>query len=113
MDQQATDLALQFANHLIAQQFDHAQQCLSQAAQQTWSAEALSTRYSSMVSYFRSAPHRAEVVETLTDWPAKSPGDIGWAYVSIEGDSDCEAVIVIVGQDSDRWGIRDIEWGRP
>jgi hypothetical protein len=113
MDQQATDLARQFAHHLIAQEFDHAQKLLGQTAQQTWSAEALSTRYSSMISYFRSVPHHAEVVETLTDWPGKLPEDIGWAYVSIEGDSDCEAVIVIVCMDGDRWGIREVEWGRP
>lgn len=47
------------------------------------------------------------------DWPGKLPGDLGYAYVSIEGEDFVEAVIVTVADVAGKHVIRHIEWGRP
>src|SRR5215831_5596720 len=49
----------------------------------------------------------------MTDWPAKEAHDVGWAYVSIVGDSFVEAVTVIIADFDGTLLIREIEWGRP
>lgn len=59
------------------------------------------------------APERVFVVNTLTEWPAKQAGDLGWAYVAIEGDAYSEAVAVVVAHVGGAPRIREIEWGRP
>ena len=46
---------------------------------------------------------------TLAEWPTKQPGDIGWAFVGIDGVGFMEGIAVVVGED----GIREIVWGRP
>jgi hypothetical protein len=50
---------------------------------------------------------------SFEEWPAKQPGDVGWAYVSVQGDELVEAVTVTVAQEAGRLLIRHIEWGRP
>jgi hypothetical protein len=47
------------------------------------------------------------------DWPGKLPGDLGYAYVGIEGEDFVEAVTVTVANVEGKHLIRDIEWGRP
>lgn len=54
-----------------------------------------------------------DVVQTMTDWPDKRAGDVGWAYVSIPGDDYGEAVTVVIARDGDALAIRDVEFGRP
>jgi hypothetical protein len=49
----------------------------------------------------------------LEEWPGKRSGDIGWAYVSIEGDDFVEAVSVVVSAVGDKHLIREVQWGRP
>jgi hypothetical protein len=52
-------------------------------------------------------------ITDMGKWLRKNPMDFGWAYVSIDGSGYCEAVTVIVAEESERLVIREIEWGRP
>ena len=49
----------------------------------------------------------------MEDWPAKKEGDIGWAYVGIEGEDFVEAVTLVVRDATPGLAIREIEWRRP
>lgn len=49
----------------------------------------------------------------MDNWPAKQPGDVGWAYVSIFGENFVEAVAVTVAKYEGSLLIREVEWGRP
>jgi hypothetical protein len=50
---------------------------------------------------------------SLEDWPERRDGDLGFAYVGIEGDEFVEAVSVVVHNYDGKHLIREIEWGRP
>ena len=65
--------------------------------------------------YAPSEPCRSEYVPegSLETWPGKQPGDLGWAYVSIEGHDFIEAVYVLVRETDGAPKIREIQWGRP
>jgi hypothetical protein len=64
--------------------------------------------------YADSEPSRCQFVpEGLETWPGKQPGDLGWAYVSIEGDDFNEAVFVLVCDVEGVPKIKEIRWGRP
>ncbi len=106
-------LALDFATALVSGQFEDASALLSSTARADWSATVLRDAYQEMIEYFDAPPDAVEVMETMTDWPDKQDGDIGWAYVAIEGDDGSEAVTVVVCAEGDRHLIREIEWGRP
>jgi hypothetical protein len=54
-----------------------------------------------------------QVGQTMTSWPAKQPGDIGWAYVSIGGNTYSEAITVVVTSENGQQNIREVEFGRP
>ncbi len=65
--------------------------------------------------YSDSEPSRSQFVPqgTLETWPDQQPGDLGWAYVSIEGDDFNEAVYVLVSDVEGVPMIKEIQWGRP
>jgi len=65
--------------------------------------------------YAYSDPSRSEFVPegSLEIRPAKQPGDLGLAYVSIEGDDFIEAVYVLVSDVGGVPLIREITCGRP
>jgi hypothetical protein len=56
-----------------------------------------------------------ELGETLSDWqyPPRQSSDLGWAYVSIGGESYSEAVTVTVTLEDGEARIRTVEFGRP
>jgi hypothetical protein len=60
-------------------------------------------------------PSRSQFVPegSLETWPRRQPGDLGWAYVSIEGDDFNEAVYVLVSDVEGVPLIGEISWGRP
>lgn len=49
---------------------------------------------------------------SMEEWPGKQLGDVGWVYVSIQGEGFVEAVTVIVSAVDVTLTIRNIEWGR-
>jgi hypothetical protein len=98
-------VALQFAQHLVARDFTAAHAMLAMPA----TADELKKTYDTMVEPIGKVSG-AKLMESMTDWPDKQSGDIGWAYVAIEGEQGSEAVTVVVTRDKK---IRSIEWGRP
>ena len=106
-------VATSFAQALIDGDFDRAHGLLTEAARVTWLSEVLRTSYEEMTEYFESPPTKVHVTMTMENWPDRRPTDVGWAYASIEGESELEAVTVIVAVEGGHHLIRDIEWGRP
>ena len=53
--------------------------------------------------------------ETLEDWPAKQPSDVGWVYISLVGDvyPYGEGLFILISWESGKLGVRDVEFGRP
>ena len=116
MDAQKTPhgkAAHEFATALVAGQFERAHQMLSTSAMGEWSASSLQETYTKMVEYFGSPPSFVQVMEVMTEWPDKMPGDVGWAYAAIAGEGESEAVTVIVASEGGKHVIRSILWGRP
>ena len=86
---------------------------LSAHAKIEWPASLLESSYREMVQYFETPPNIAMVMNTLEDWPDRRPKDVGWAYAAIAGESESEAVTVVVSDEGGRHLVRSIEWGRP
>jgi hypothetical protein len=97
----------------MAGKFEEAHQMLSAAAKREWPAAVLESTYQEMVEYFETPPHLVMVMNTLEDWPDKRPNDIGWAYAAIAGESESEAVTVVVTDAGGHRVVRSVEWGRP
>lgn len=106
-------VALRFASQLVAGKFEEAHQMLSASAKAEWPASLLGSTYREMVGYFETPPNLVMVMNTLEDWPGRRPHDVGWAYAAIAGESESEAVIVVVSEEGGHHLVRSIEWGRP
>lgn len=106
-------VALKFASALAHGDFDQAHRCICEKHKSDWSAAQLRTAYEGMIEYGDGSANFVEVMETMTDWPTRVEGDLGWVYVAIAGDDFSEAVAVIVSEDDGEQRIREIEWGRP
>jgi hypothetical protein len=109
-------IAKDFAQALIAGDFDAAHSMLSPALQEHQTPETLRARYTDMLPETGEdvAKVQAAVNDQMDAWPEKEPRDAGWAYVSIfqdlPGATFVEAVTVIV---TDEGRVRDLVWGRP
>jgi hypothetical protein len=106
-------LAAEFANALVAGNFERAHGMLSSAAKGEWDPVRLQATFQQMVEYFESPPNFVQVMEVMTEWPARQPHDVGWAYAAIAGLGESEAVTVVVSSENGTHVIRSIEWGRP
>jgi hypothetical protein len=106
-------IALRFATALNVGDFATAHELLSQAQRAALSAFDLQKEFETMTAQGAGEKLEVEVSESLKDWPTKQGHDLGWAYVSISGQSCSEAVAVIVSNEAGRLCIRDLEWGRP
>ncbi|UAW97799.1 hypothetical protein KEM63_13490 [Halopseudomonas nanhaiensis] len=107
------EVAVRFAEALVAGEYEQAGQLLSSEAQRDYSAAQLRNDYRAMVAY-GSGPAKVDgVLQFMADWPAREARDIGWAYVSISGDDFAEAISVVVAEHDGQPVVRDIEWGRP
>jgi hypothetical protein len=70
--------------------------------------------YEDMIAYGQpDSVKDVRVMEAMTYWPGRKPGDVGWAYVAMSGDTFSEGIAVVVAEESGRQVIREIEWGRP
>ncbi|CAG1023469.1 hypothetical protein DOJK_02384 [Patescibacteria group bacterium] len=110
-----TAVALDFAKALMNGEFELAHGFLAESIKAEYSPALLQQTYINMVSYFLTPPHQCRIEVFMDDWayPPKQESDMGWVYVSINADSDGEAVTVIISQEQDHDVIRYIEWGRP
>lgn len=114
-------VAVAFAQALVDCEFDRAYALLTPELRVTMTPELLREQLFSMFRgysdstptsiWFDEARHDADA--SFEDWPSKLPGDVGWAYVGIEGDDFNEAVTVTIAYIDGELLIRDVEWGRP
>jgi hypothetical protein len=112
-DAATVELATSFADALVAADFGKARVLLSRSLKKAKSEQSLARSVKSLLPSAKSKLEDAEVVETLTDWPDKQQGDVGWVYVALNGDGFSEGVSVTVSREGSRLAIRDVEWGRP
>jgi hypothetical protein len=106
-------VAAAFARALVDGDFDKAHGLLTSKARKDWPAGDLRRSFQEMIEYLESPPTRVQVTNEMSDWPGRQPGDIGWAYASIEAEDGAEAVTVVVASEDGRPLVRSIEWGRP
>lgn len=108
-------LAQQFGELIAKEDYKAAHTLLTTEAQKTNSVKEMKRRFKGMRSYAPGPITNVLVMKefVLEDWPAKQNGDVASIYVSLDGDSFCEAVSVIVTVQAGQLRIRDIEWGRP
>ena len=101
---------------LVEKDFARAEALLTPELRQELTRDALWARlYGMFRGYSESKPRSIHFDEKgqMEEWPGKRRGDIGWAYVSIEGDDFVEAVRVVVSAVGGKPLIREVEWGRP
>ena len=111
-----TRIAIEFARALVEEDFAKAEKLLSPELRRELTADALRTKLNGMFNRYSESKPRAihfDEQSQVENWPAKRPGDVGWAYVSIEGDDFVEAVTVVVASVGGQCLIREVEWGRP
>ncbi len=109
-------VAVAFASALVEGDFERAHTLLAPSLRQALPPHALRDQlYAMFRGYADGEPRRIYFDEqfTMEDWPARAKGDLGWAYVGIEGDDFVEAVTVVVADVQGEQFIRDITWGRP
>ena len=106
-DSEYRPIAEAFAAKLVARDFAGAHAML--ATPPALTREELQAKFDDMTSWMGPAS-KVDVTQTMTDWPGKQAGDVGWAYVSIAGDAGLEGIAVVITRDK---RVRSIEWGRP
>jgi hypothetical protein len=110
------EVAIAFASALADGEFARAQGLLAPELRTRLTPAVLSEELHAMYSgYADGEPTGIHYDEQffMTEWPAKEPLDVGWAYVSITGEAIVEAVTVIVAEIDGALLIRAVEWGRP
>jgi len=106
-------VALAFAQSLAARDYAKAHAMTSEAYRKRTTVDQLQAAFEAIVPRDWGSVGPVEVGETMTTWPDKQPGDLGWAYVSIGGDVYSEAITVVVASESGAARIRAVEFGRP
>ncbi len=89
-------MVLEFASALAAGDFVRARNLLTTEMKEEWPPSALQADFTEMMEFAGEPYEVDDQVEDLEDWKGIQPGDIGWAYVSIMGEDEVEAVAVIV-----------------
>jgi hypothetical protein len=105
--------ALAFTQALVAKDFPKAHALMTAEARRTVTPASLRSDFERMIPKEFGPIGAVEVGKTMTSWPDKRPADLGWAYVSIGGNTYSEAVIVIVALEDGAPRIRKAEFGRP
>ena len=111
-----TRIAIEFASALVGKDFARAEKLLSPELRRELTEDGLRKKlYGMFDGYSQSEPRAIHFDEQsqMEHWPGKRIGDVGWAYVSIEGDDFVEAVAVVVASVGGQCLIRQVEWGRP
>jgi hypothetical protein len=110
------EVAVAFAAALVARDFSRAREMLTPPLRAELSEVDLEDRLTLMYrGYADGPPLRSQFVPegSLEAWPQQQPGDLGWAYASVEGDDFNEGVYVLVSDVEGVPLIREITWGRP
>ena len=106
-------IALSFAKALCSRDYAGAYALTSSQYRAHVTEDEMSDAFERIVPLDWGETEPVQVGETMTDWPDKREGDVGWAYVNISGDAYSEAVVVVVARDESGLAIRDVQWGRP
>ena len=106
-------VAMAFAQAIVGGDYTRAHQMLSKQLAERSSPSDLAAAYERMVAYGVGLAVAVRVMGTLRDWADRRDGDIGWAYVGIDGRGFSEAVAVVVASQDAKPVIRELEWGRP
>ena len=104
-------VALEFAQSLAARDYGKAHAMMCDARRKRVTVDQLRAAFEAIVPADPVGP--VAIGETMTAWPDKQPGDLGWAYVSIGGDVYSEAIVVVVTSENGAARIREVEFGRP
>jgi hypothetical protein len=107
------NFALKFALALMRGEFGAARSLLAKPLRRDLSTRDLEAAFMAMIAHAGAPVRSAEVTSALSHWPAKQPGDIGWVYVAMSGETFSEGVSVAVCAENGALRIRDIAWGRP
>src|SRR3982750_4468163 len=110
------EVAIAFASALLKGDFVGAHALLTPRARHDLPPEVLCERFFEMFRGYTDGEANSVFYDeqfALDDWPAKQPGDAGWAYVSINGENFIEGVAVTVSASEGSLLIREVEWGRP
>jgi hypothetical protein len=114
---QYQQLAVAFASALVDGDFARAKEMLGPPLSESLSAadlnESFDRMYRSYAEDDRPKLVRFDVEFSGEEWPAKQNGDIGWAYVAVQGEECVEAVTVTVAENAGHLFIREVVWGRP
>lgn len=105
-------VALKFSTALLNGQFEEAHALLGASLRGEWTPFLLQKTYEEMVEYFEIPPNEVSVDSVDTEMIGIKP-DSAWVYVSIIGEGNSEAVIVVVSNEDGRYLIQELEWGRP
>ena len=110
-----TRVALEFGHAIARCDYAAAHSLLTKDAQAIHSQESLKQSVDEMIAVGDGPITEVVLVSEciLEDWPGKQEGDVGYVYVSLDGDGFCEAVTVTLTNEAGRIRIRDLEWGRP
>jgi len=109
-------IAIDFARAMVDANWEGACRFLTPELQVHLPPPKLAEQFTSMYAGYADGPVTSIHFDpqfSMEAWPAKEPGDIGWAYVSLEGDGFVEAITVVVARVGNALAIRSIEWGRP
>lgn len=106
-------IALEFARSLAARDYSKAYAMTSQEYREKNTLTQLRSGFETIVPTDWGTADPIEVSKTMTNWPARQPSDLGWAYVSIGGDVYSEAITVVVASENGKARIREVEFGRP
>jgi hypothetical protein len=105
-------VALEFAQSLAARDYAKAHAMATEAYRKRTSVDQLKAAFEAIVPLDWRVGQIA-VGETMATWPDRQAHDLGWAYVSIGGDTYSEAVTVVVAAENGAARIRHVEFGRP
>lgn len=110
------ETAVNFVQALADARWEDARAMLDAELQNHLPAQKLVSTFEGMYKGYAEGPVTSVHFDpefSMENWPAKKPQDVGWVYVSVQGNGFVEAVTVVVANSSGYLAIRDIEWGRP
>ena len=107
------EIAVRFAQALVAGDSDAAHESLSQDLAANTSAAKLASHYGALADDMGGVTGVGAPMVIAEEWPGMSGGDRAMVYVPLEGDEFSEAITVTVAEVEDALCISAIEWGRP
>ncbi|MCK6460149.1 MAG: hypothetical protein L6Q95_09680 [Planctomycetes bacterium] len=106
-------LARAFAEALAARDYASAHAMMAAELRKRMTVDRLRAAFEAIVPPDGGPVGPIEVGETMTAWPERQPSDLGWAYVSIGGETFSEALTVVVALEKGEARVRDVQFGRP